>query len=128
MLSKNRKGSLTVARKKRTSKTLDKAQQRAAGLSSISSTLDLGNALTLAAYNAEIAATKTSLDAYNAALSAVDATYNTLQEAEGGLAALTERMLAGVAAKYGKDSNEYEMAGGTRKSERKRPTRKPPAA
>ena len=34
---------------------------------------------------------------------------------------------AGVASKYGKDSDEYEKAGGVRKSERKRPMR-PPAA
>jgi hypothetical protein len=33
-------------------------------------------------------------------------------------------MLIAVAAKYGKDSYEYEMAGGIRKSERKRPTRR----
>jgi len=33
-------------------------------------------------------------------------------------------MLAGVAAKDGRDSDQYEMAGGKRKSERKRPTRK----
>ena len=38
--------------------------------------------------------------------------------------ALSERMLIAVAAKYGKDSYEYEMAGGIRKSERKRPTRR----
>ncbi len=30
-------------------------------------------------------------------------------------------MLIGVAYKHGKDSDEYEKAGGTRKSERKRP-------
>ncbi len=38
--------------------------------------------------------------------------------------AVSERMLIAVAAKYGKDSYEHEMAGGIRKSERKRPTRK----
>lgn len=37
---------------------------------------------------------------------------------------MSERMLAGVAARYGKDSSQYEQAGGVRKSERKRPTRK----
>ena len=40
---------------------------------------------------------------------------------------LNERALDGVASKYGKNSNEYEQAGGTRKSERKRPVRKPKA-
>ena len=36
----------------------------------------------------------------------------------------SERILLAVAVKYGRDSNEYEMAGGVRKSERKRPVRK----
>jgi len=33
-----------------------------------------------------------------------------------------------VGAVYGKDSDQYEKAGGVRKSERKRPVRKPAAA
>jgi hypothetical protein len=33
-----------------------------------------------------------------------------------------------VKAAYGADSSEYEMTGGTRASERKRPTRKPKQA
>jgi hypothetical protein len=33
-------------------------------------------------------------------------------------------MLAATGAHYGTDSNEYERVGGTRSSERKRPTRK----
>jgi site-specific recombinase XerD len=33
------------------------------------------------------------------------------------------RMLTGVATEYGKDSPEYEAAGGVRKSERKKPVR-----
>jgi len=68
-------------------------------------------------------------DAYNALLSQADQAQNELLAAEKAIRDLSERMLAGVASKYGKDSSEYEMAGGTRKSERKRPTRKtPPAA
>jgi hypothetical protein len=34
-------------------------------------------------------------------------------------------MLAGVASKFGKNSDEYEKAGGKKKSERKGPVRKP---
>ncbi len=34
------------------------------------------------------------------------------------------RMLAGVGSEFGKDSPEYEAAGGVRKSERKKPARK----
>ena len=37
------------------------------------------------------------------------------------------RVLSAVEAQYGPDSSEYEMVGGTRKSERKRPIRKGPA-
>ena len=113
-----------MARARRISKTLDKAQQRAAGLASISPTLDLGSNLTLTAFKTANADTQARLDAYNAALAVVDAAYNALLAGEDNLAALNERMLLGVATKYGLDSSEYEMAGGKRKSERKRPTRK----
>lgn len=47
-----------------------------------------------------------------------------MQDTEKQLRDLSERMLIAVAAKYGKNSYEYEMAGGVRKSERKRPVRK----
>lgn len=43
--------------------------------------------------------------------------------AEAGLRDLTERMLAAVSAKFGRASNEYEQAGGKRKSDRKRAVR-----
>jgi hypothetical protein len=36
---------------------------------------------------------------------------------------LTEQMLLGVGAKYGKNSGEYSMAGGKRKVDRKKPVR-----
>ncbi|MBM4025843.1 MAG: hypothetical protein FJ280_10625 [Planctomycetes bacterium] len=49
---------------------------------------------------------------------------NQIKTQEKKLKDLTERMLAAVAARYGKDSDEYEKAGGTRKSERKRPARR----
>lgn len=37
---------------------------------------------------------------------------------------LNERILTGVATKYGKNSTQYEMAGGKKKSERKKATKK----
>jgi len=37
---------------------------------------------------------------------------------------LSSLMLSGVKVKYGRDSNEYEMAGGTRLSERKKSKKK----
>ncbi len=39
---------------------------------------------------------------------------------------MTVNMLSGVRIKYGADSSQYEMAGGTRKSEYQKRTPKPP--
>jgi hypothetical protein len=125
----NQPKEITMARKKRTSPAAEKAATRAAALSSISPTLDLGNGLTLAAYNAAIAKINTpttgQLAVYNASLSSLDAQLNNLQASETSLNTMSESMLAGVGVKYGKDSNEYEEAGGTRKSERAAPTPAP---
>jgi ATP phosphoribosyltransferase regulatory subunit HisZ len=113
-----------MARLKSSSAVTEKAQTRLASLSSIDSALDLGSGLTLAAYRADIQDAQATLEAYNNLLSQADEAANQLHAAEADLRSLSERMLAGVAAKYGKDSNEYEMAGGVRKSEIKRPARK----
>ena len=72
------------------------------------------------------------LEAYNSSLSTVDLTQGALELAEKSLMELTEHMLISVAAKYGKNSDEYKMAGGVRRSDvydglrlRKRPVRQP---
>ena len=118
-----------MARQKKVSLIVEKSQQRLSALVSIDSALDLGNGLTASAFQAEVAGCQAKLDAYNTLLSQVDEAYNAYQLSEKALRDLSERMMAGVASKYGKDSSQYEMAGGVRKSERKRPTRKPkPAA
>jgi hypothetical protein len=110
-----------MGRAKRGSKVVEQAQKRAAGMRSINAKLDLGNGLTLAEYNQAIDAVQASIDAYNEALSQVDNASNSVQAGEKRLRDLSELMLIAVAAKYGKDSSEYEMAGGTRKSDRKKP-------
>ncbi len=117
-----------MARQKKASTDIEKAQQRLAALTSIDPALDLGNGLTLTKYRAQVTAAQGKQDAYNALLSQVDQAYNDFQAAEKSVRDLSERMLAGVTSKFGKDSNEYEMAGGVRKSERKRPTRKAQAS
>ena len=113
-----------MARPKRTSPTIEKSQQRLSALLSIDTNLDLGNDLTAAAYKAEIVKAQTLLDTYNTLLSQTDGALNAFAAAEKGLKDLSERMLSGVSVKFGKDSAQYEMAGGVRKSERKRPVRK----
>jgi hypothetical protein len=116
-----------MARRKRTSDSITRAQTRAAAIKSIDPKLDLGKGLTLAAYEAVIAAANTKLASYNTKLSEVDELLNQLETDEEKIDDLSERMLGGIGAAYGKDSDEYEKAGGTKKSERKKPARKPKA-
>ncbi|MBW4469017.1 MAG: hypothetical protein KME45_01285 [Stenomitos rutilans HA7619-LM2] len=113
-----------MARLKRSSTSVDKAERRIAGLKSINPALDLGKGLTIKAFSEQIEATRQRVAAYNTTLSLLDADRAAMLEAEKSLMALSEKMLLGVAFEYGKDSAEYEMAGGVRKSQRKRPVRK----
>ncbi|MFN6528089.1 hypothetical protein [Nostoc sp. ChiSLP03a] len=114
-----------MSRLKRGSKVIDRAQRRIAALKSISPTLDLGNGVTIDAFATLIKTTQDKLEAYNSSLSTVDMTQEALEVTEKSLMQLTEHMLLSVAAKYGKNSDEYKMAGGVRRSDRKRPVRQP---
>ncbi len=109
-----------MGRLKRTSKVLEKANVRAAGLRSIGPE-DFGGGLTSAAYEAAVEDTRRKLEEYNEALSLVDERGNILTDSEETLKDFNERVLAGVAAKYGRNSNQYEKVGGVRKDDRKRP-------
>ena len=109
-----------MARHKRTSPVVEKAYLRAVSLKSIDSALDLNGGMTLAAYEAEISAVRATLDLYNTKLSELDGILNGLQAQEKALNISSSRMLAAVGVAYGKDSSEYEQAGGTRTSERAR--------
>ena len=113
-----------MARQKRNSTSVTFAQERINSLASIDAALDLGNSLTLAAYEARKEAVKKKNDAYNTKLSELDGLLNEIESDEGSLDELSTRMLAAVGVKYGKDSDEYEKAGGTRTSDRKTPARK----
>ncbi len=117
-----------MARLKTSSKTYEKAFRRIASVKNIDANFDLGNGLTAAAYQAAIDLVKNSMDEYNTQLSKVDGLLNTLKDSEKALNDWNERILNGVASKYGKDSSEYEEAGGTRKSDYKKPVKKAKAA
>ncbi len=109
-----------MSRRKKRTTHLEDAKARLSGLKSIDKVLDLGNGLTAALYEQNINDLQDKLNAYNTILSSVDEKYNMVLDAEKQLRDLSERMLSGVAARFGKTSNEYEMAGGTRKMDRKR--------
>ena len=107
-----------MTRKKRTSRMLEKAELRTAGLKAIDPAMDFGDARTLFNLTTQIQQLRSKLDAYNTALAIIDSSKAEIEALEKNLADLSDRMLIGVAFKYGKDSREYEMAGGVRKSER----------
>ncbi len=108
-----------MARLKRTSSSVAFAENRINSLASIDAALDLGNNLTLAAYEAKKEAVKEKNDTYNTQLSELDGLLNKTESEEDELDELSTRMLAAVGVKYGKDSDEYEKAGGTKTSDRK---------
>lgn len=103
--------------KRRMSQVLADARQRSGGLKTIDPALDLGGGLSVAEFDARITTAQASLDAYNALLAQADAAGNNFNEDEKEVRIIAARLLAGVGARYGKDSNEYEMAGGTRTSD-----------
>ena len=109
-----------MSRLKRTSPIVQEAETRLSSLKAIDEELDFGHGLSLADYKAEINALHAELSAYNSKLSELDGLLNKVQAREKALRAYSSRMLAAVAARYGRDSSEYEQAGGTRTSERAR--------
>lgn len=112
-----------MTRRKRTSRILEKAELRAAGLKAIAPTLDFGDARNVSNMTQVMEQLRTKIDAYNTALSVIDSYQAEIEELEKTLGNLSEQMLIGVAFQYGKDSREYQMAGGVRKSDRIRKSR-----
>ncbi|MEH2036745.1 hypothetical protein [Nostoc sp.] len=109
-----------MARLKRTSQVLEKAARRAASISSIDPNLDVSNGLTLFAYSSLIETMRNKGNTYNTALSNLDKIYREMLETEQQLADMTEHILMGIGAKYGKSSVEYGMAGGVPKNRRRK--------
>ncbi|MEH2182878.1 hypothetical protein [Nostoc sp.] len=113
-----------MARPKRNSRILGKAQTRLASIKSINSSLDVGEGLSVKDYTGKIQSLQQSLETYNTTLSTIDVLLTQILENEQDLADYSEKILRGIAYKFGRNSYEYQMAGGIRKSERKRNVRK----
>ena len=103
---------------------LDKGTTRLASVKSIDVVIDLGNGITAANYETQINLLRTKLAKYNTALSTIDDLYNECIAQIDVVRDWNDRVLTGVATKYGKNSSQYEMAGGVKKSERKKQTPK----
>ncbi|NJL48295.1 MAG: hypothetical protein HC929_13450 [Leptolyngbyaceae cyanobacterium SM2_5_2] len=109
-----------MARRKRSSQVLEKAQRRAASLEAIALDLDLGNGMSMQEFHRSIESLRNKITTYNRLLSSVDQVYNDMLLEETALSEMAERMLAAVSAKYGRRSPEYEMAGGSRRGAQRR--------
>ncbi len=113
-----------MARIRRTSSVIAKAIVRSNNLKSISPTLDLGGGLTVAAFDQKITEARDAEADYNQSIATLDEKANRLDALLKETSEMSARMLAGVGARHGKNSDEYEKAGGVRTAEIKR-TRKP---
>ncbi|MBD2606790.1 hypothetical protein H6G81_20200 [Scytonema hofmannii FACHB-248] len=112
-----------MARQKRTSRVLEKAHLRFSGLKSIVPDIKFDEDYNLEKMMVSIEQLRTKVEVYNTALSVVDSSITEIEEMEQNLRQFCEKMLMIVAIKYGKDSREYEMAGGVRNSDRVRKIR-----
>lgn len=119
---------LIMARRKRNSTALARAERRMESLQSIDASLDFGNGLTLAAYASLIQELRSKLATYNTALSAIDKLADDVNTVEQAVLEMSEKLLLGVGSRYGKTSQEYEMAGGSRRKTSRRSTTTPTSA
>jgi hypothetical protein len=109
-----------MARIRRSSNAIAKAIVRSNNLKTISPTLDLGGGLTVAAFDAKVAEAQAAENEYNQLLAGADEKANRLDALLKELSGMNTRMLAGVGARWGKNSDEYEKAGGSRTDEIRR--------
>ncbi len=80
----------------------------------------LRGALTSATLQAKLANYAAKLQEYNQLLQQADTISNTLEDMEDDIASDFTAVLKAAAGKFGENSNEVEMLGGTRKDERKK--------
>jgi len=106
-----------MARAKRNSRILDKAQVRLASIKSINQTLDVGEGLAVEVYTEKIEQLRKYLEEYNSSLSTIDVLLTKIVENEKDLADYSDKFLHGITYKFGNNSHEYQMAGGVRKSD-----------
>jgi hypothetical protein len=114
-----------MAKAKSGSPVIEKASVRLQGMKAISPTLDLGGGLNGTALEAAINDVRIKLDAYIHLRSELEEVQSAFEDSEKALGQFNTRILASVAARYGRDSVEYAQVGGTRSRDIKRSPRKP---
>ena len=119
---------------KEKSPSVVKAEKRATGMKAVDlkrkATLNYGtaeNPLTVDELNAQIAVVEAKRKQGNDTLKLADQINNEYGAEEDKLNKMVSQVLSSAVSLVGDDSDEYELLGGTRASERKRPVRKPKA-
>lgn len=112
-----------MSHKKRKSNVLEKVESRAAGMKLVDPTLKLDDDYSLEKLLESMEQLRNKLEVHNNALSLADSSLTEVEEMEKNLNKLSQKMLMLIAIKYGKDSPQYETAGGVRDSDRVRKMR-----
>ncbi|MFN6563531.1 MAG: hypothetical protein RMY28_027550 [Nostoc sp. ChiSLP01] len=112
-----------MALKKRKSSVLEKVESRVAGIKLIDPSIKFDDDYSLEKLIESIEQLQNKLDVHNNALSLADSSLTEIEQMEKNLSKLSHKMLMLIAIKYGKDSAEYETAGGVRDSDRVRKMR-----
>ena len=101
-----------MARIRRESKAVTNAETRVAGFKALDPALDLGEGLTLASLEADIAAANAELTKYNMHIANCDVVASAFKKTEAALNKKIKRMLNAVAVRYDKTSGEFAQVGG----------------
>ena len=109
-----------------TAVVLETSRKRVAGLRACKTKPTLGTELSPESVEADMAAIAAKIAARDELKATLEQASNEIERMVAALNDKNTRILAGVGAQLGKDSDEYEQVGGTRTSERKKPgPRKP---
>ncbi|MBE9009854.1 hypothetical protein IQ250_06510 [Pseudanabaenaceae cyanobacterium LEGE 13415] len=107
----------------RTSTALEKATARLRALRAINPTLDFGNDRSVLNFDTLANKLEYRLEKHNQLLTDLETSKNELKELEKQVNELSSQMLKGVEFMYGHDSDEYELVGGVKMSDRVRKSR-----
>jgi hypothetical protein len=109
-----------MPRQKRNSSVLEKIEKQTIGFQSIDPSLDFGGSISLQHLAELTGELRDELNQYNQMLNTIDSAREKIEALEKTICETSERLVSGVVLKYGKDSREYELTGGVRKSDRAR--------
>lgn len=108
---------------KKSSEALDEAHKALAEVE-LGPLAHMGNRLAIAAWAAQIAEATTTLNKYNQMVDELEASEIALEAAQAEVERMGDEILAAIAAKFGIDSYEYEVASGKLPIGSKRPRKK----